>query len=130
MFHGAEDDPGYKPPRWCLVGTFLSSSHLRTWLHTVCLLCPVLGVTSYKVSIAYLSQHCQSPTLIYSNVSLPNYCSQGRRVHIGELGSRLGRQHSQGGKKDIYFSLSFGHSFGIIALISTSYHLWDYKFIK
>ncbi len=43
------------------------------------LLCPVLGVTSYKVSIAYLSQHCQSrcqsQTLIYSNVSLPNYCS-------------------------------------------------------
>ncbi len=37
------------------------------------LLCPVLGVTSYKVSIAYLSQHCQSQTLIYSNVSLPNY---------------------------------------------------------
>ncbi len=30
-------------------------------------------------------------------------------------------QHSQGGKKDRYFSLSFGHSFGIIALISTSY---------
>ncbi len=21
MFHGAEDDPGYQPPRWCLVGT-------------------------------------------------------------------------------------------------------------
>ncbi len=39
------------------------------------LLCPVLGVTSYKVSIAYLSQYCQSQTLIYSNVSLPNYCS-------------------------------------------------------
>ncbi len=25
---------------------------------------------------------------------------QGRRVHIDELGSRLGRQDSQGGKKD------------------------------
>ncbi len=48
-------------------------------------------------------------------------CVQGRRLHIGELGSRLGRQHGQGGKKDRYFSLSFGHSFGIIALISTSY---------
>ncbi len=43
--------------------------------------------------------------------------AQGRHVHIGELGSRLGRQHSQGGKKGRYFSLSFGHSFGIIALI-------------
>ncbi len=47
--------------------------------HCIHLLCPVLGVTSYKVSIAYLSQHrqsrCQSQTLIYSNVSLPNYCS-------------------------------------------------------
>ncbi len=28
---------------------------------------------------------------------------QGRRVHIGELDSRLGRQDSQGGKKDRHF---------------------------
>ncbi len=30
VFHGAEDDPGYKPPRWCLVGTFRSSSLLES----------------------------------------------------------------------------------------------------
>ncbi len=34
----------------------------------------------------------------------------------------LGWQHSQGGKKDRCFRWSFGHSFGIIALISTSYN--------
>ncbi len=31
---------------------------------------------------------------------------QGRHVHIGELGSRLGQQHSQGGKK-VYFWFIF-----------------------
>ncbi len=30
VFHGAEDDPGYQPPRWCLVGTFRSSSLLES----------------------------------------------------------------------------------------------------
>ncbi len=56
----------------------LCHGHLRTWLHTSAM-SSVGGVTSYKVSIAYLSQHCQSrcqsQTLIYSNVSLPNYYS-------------------------------------------------------
>ncbi len=52
----------------------LCYGHLRTWLHTSAM--SSVGVTSYKVGIAYLSQHCQSrcqtQTLIYSNISLPN----------------------------------------------------------
>ncbi len=35
VFHGAEDDPGYKPPRWCLVGTFRSSSLLESLPRTL-----------------------------------------------------------------------------------------------
>ncbi len=35
VFHGAEDDPGYKPLRWCLVGTFSSSSLLESLPRTL-----------------------------------------------------------------------------------------------
>ncbi len=70
-----------------LAGAWLGHFQFSYWVSAtdifvlgyIRLLCPVLGVTSYKVSIAYLSQHCQSrcqsQTLIYSNVSLPNYYS-------------------------------------------------------
>ncbi len=44
MFHGAEDDPGYKPPRWCLVGTFCSSSLLK-------------GIVHFEIKIWYLSAY-------------------------------------------------------------------------
>ncbi len=35
MFHGAEDDPNYQPPRWCLVETFRSSSLLESLPRTL-----------------------------------------------------------------------------------------------
>ncbi len=61
--------------------------------------------------IAHSAQHVHNATLQNRRA----VDEQGRRVHIDEQGSRLRKQHSQGGKGTDICSLSFGHSLSLLS---------------